>query len=202
MRKINFESIDEAVEGGFDTLPAGNYVCRITGAEDVADKEYVRVLVDVAEGDKRGFFEDKYYADKPYTHNIILSYKEAALNFLKGRLHVVTDCNPGFDAEAAFNGDESGLSLFLGKAVGVCFGEEEYENKEGDVRTSVRPDHFVRIAEIRDGSAKPARHKTLDGKYLSLEEAEQDAARAKGYAQRRKENTEKHTETYDDIPFI
>ena len=38
MRPLNFDAIEEKAEGAFRRLPAGNYVCRVTAAEDFEQK--------------------------------------------------------------------------------------------------------------------------------------------------------------------
>lgn len=182
MRQLNFNSIQEAVEGEFKRLPAGNYVCHVTAAEDFAGREYVKLLIDICDGPSAGYFSDDFYKDKPWAHGITLSYKDTALNFLKGRLHVISDCNPGFDAEAAWNGGDNGLHQFIGKRFGVCFNEEEYETDSGETKVSVKPGALVRIADIANGTARDPRHKKLDGSWVSLEEAREEEAARKSVA--------------------
>lgn len=200
MRKIDFDNIEESTEGGFDRLEAGNYVCTVTAAEDFEKKEYVRLLVDIAEGPREGFFSDPFYSEKPWAHNVVLSYKETAQKMLKGRLHVLTDCNPGFDAQAAWNGGR--LDMFVGKSVGVCFNEEEYEGNDGKVKTNVKPGALVRIDDIRDGTAREPRHKRADGTWVSLDEAKETAGQAVGNgASYAAPAPSAQADGYEDIPF-
>ncbi len=173
MRQIQFDTIAESTGGSYQALPAGNYVCTITAMEDVADREYVRMEVDVAEGEHAGFFKG---SDRPWKHSTCLSYKDAALGMLKRRLHTISDCNPGFDAMAAFNGGTQALSLFVGKLVGVCFNEEEFEGNDGEVKTNVKPGDLRLVADVRSGRALPARHKTVSGEWLDIAEARRMAA--------------------------
>lgn len=150
MRPINLSNIVEKAEGEFPTLKPGAYPCAIMSVEDVQEKEYLRVLVDICAGEHKDFFSDPFYADKPFAHSLIFSYKETALGMLKGRLHVITDCNPGFDAEAAINAGKE--QMLVGKACGVVFREEEYyDRKTGEFRLgSPRPDRLCRLTEMED----------------------------------------------------
>ncbi len=173
MRQVNFNDIIESTTGNYRTLPAGNYVCTITAMEDVADREYVRMEVDVAEGEYAGIFKG---SDRPWKHSICLSYKDNALGMLKQRLHTISDCNPGFDAMSAFNGGVASLAYFAGKTVGVCFNEDEFEGNDGEVKTNVKPGDLRLVADVRSGKALPARHRTIEGKWLSLEDAKRAAA--------------------------
>lgn len=141
MRPINLTNIEERAEGEANRIKPGAYACTITAVEDFPEKEYLRVLVDVAAGEYRGYFSDGFYDDKPFAHSLVFSYKESALPMLKGRLHVITDSNPGFDAEAAiFAGKEQ---MLVGRQVGVVLREEEYYDKKED--------------EFKLGSPRPAR---------------------------------------------
>ena len=161
MRPLNFTNIKESAEGDFPKLEPGAYACAITEVTDFPDKEYLRVLVDIVQGERANYFADDFYRDKPFAHSIIFSYKEAAMPMLKGRLHCITDCNPGFDAEAALMaGNEQ---MLVGKAVGVVFREEEYFNKKtGEFEMgSPRPDRLCRLDELdREKNAQP-KPKTL-----------------------------------------
>ena len=157
MRQVNFDAVEAATEGSYKQLPPGAYTCVITSMEDVPSKEYVEMLVDVAVGEHAHYFSDPFYAGKPWAHRIVLSYKDTALGFLKGRLGTITACNPGFDAEAAWNGGN--LAMFSGKAVGVVFRQEEYlDKKTGEFRLgAARPDRLVKSEEMEDPrNADPA----------------------------------------------
>ena len=147
MRPINLNNVVEQSEGEFPTLEPGAYPCLITAVEDFPAKEYLRVLVDISMGERANYFSDKFYADKPFAHSLVFSYKESAMGMLKGRLHVISDCNPGVDAEAFINaGKEQAL---VGLAVGVVFRQEEYyDEKTGDFKLgAARPSRLCRFEE-------------------------------------------------------
>lgn len=156
MKPINLRSVEERSEGAFEPMPAGAYPCTITAVEDVQAGEYLRILVDVSAGQWAGEFSRPFYADKPWARSLMVSYKEGALGFFKGRMHVITDCNPGFDAEAAiFAGQEQ---MLVGRAVGVVFNAEEYLNKKTgafEVGSNPRPQRLCRLSEVEGINAKP-----------------------------------------------
>ena len=57
MRKINFNEVEAAAEGSsYQQLPAGAYVCSITSMDDFADREYVRMTVDIIQGEHANYF--------------------------------------------------------------------------------------------------------------------------------------------------
>lgn len=195
MRPINLNNIAEKAEGEFDRLKPGAYQCAIMEVEDFPEKEYLRVLVDIVAGEYKDYFSDDFYADKPFAHSIIMSYKDSALGMLKGRLHVITDCNPGFDAEAAFGAGKE--QMLVGKAVGVVFREEEYYNKkEGEFQLgSARPDRLCRLTEMEEErNAKP--------KPKMLNESQKRAAMKRAGVRQAAGTVVSASDIYDDdIPF-
>lgn len=166
MKPIDLNNVVESAEGEFNRLKPGAYPCAIMKVEDVPEKEYLRVLVDIVAGEYKDYFSADFYADKPFARSMIFSYKETALPMLKGRLKVISDCNsPGFDAEAAINAGKE--QMLVGKAVGVVFREEEYFNKKtGEFEMgSPRPDRLCRLDELdRDKNAHPKPKMLTDAK--------------------------------------
>ena len=176
MRPIDLNNVTESSEGGFNRIKPGAYPCAIMKVEDVPDREYMWVVLDVCSGEYKDYFSDPYYEGKDYAHRMCFSYKEKSLPMLKGRLHVITDCNPGFDAEAAiFAGNEQAL---VGKAVGVVFREEEYYNKNEDEFQlgTPRPSRLCRLDELDDPRNADPKPYTLNDKRKreALERAGED----------------------------
>lgn len=195
MRPINLTNIAEKAEGEYKRLKPGAYQCTIMRVEDVPDKEYFWVVVDIIAGEYKDYFSDAFYADKDYAHQLCFSYKESAQGMLKGRLHVISDCNPGFDAEAAINAGKE--QMLVGKAVGVVFREEEYYNKKtGEFELgSARPDRLCRLDELDDPRNAAPKPKMLS-EAKKREAMERAGVRAGGGA------SVKAADIYDDdIPF-
>ena len=128
MRNVNWGSVDAKTEGEFARIEPGAYVGCIGSMEDFPSKEYVQMLFDIIEGPHKGYFSDGFYADKPWAHSLIMSYKDTALGMLKGRLETIAACNAGFDPFAAW--DAGRLDMFAGRKVGLVFREEEYWDKK------------------------------------------------------------------------
>ncbi len=86
MKPINLNNIEEKNVGGgdFPQLKPGAYACKVTEVIDNADREYLDVLLDICVGEFEGYFSDKFYADKPWSHHVILSYKDALENRIQG----------------------------------------------------------------------------------------------------------------------
>lgn len=145
MKSIDWNNVQEATEGR--RLAPGGYVCGIVKAEDLPDKEYLRILFDIAEGPDKNYFRDmaeRMQLDGwPYAGILIRSYKPKAQPFFKGFLTAVEASNPGYH----FTNDERTLTR---KLVGLVLGEEEYEYN-GEVRTRLRVASVRSVDAIRKG---------------------------------------------------
>ena len=136
MRKINWGAVEEAKE--FERLSSGGYVCKIVSITDNPQKEYLKVVLDVAEGEFKNFGAD---AEKRNNNDwsyirMFRSYKEKAQGMFKAFLSALEKSNPNFKADA-FDGDENKL---IGLFIGIVLGFEEYLKKDGTVavRTYVK----------------------------------------------------------------
>ena len=161
VRQLNWSAIQATSDGGFEALPAGPYVVKIVEMNDKEDREYVEVVFDIAEGPKAGYYSDDWGKAHSYTHHFFMSYKETAQGMLKGRLESIQKSNPGFDPFAAW--DANRLDMFKNRLVGVNLQEEEYENRDGEVRTRLNVCQVVDAQLVRDGKVKVRDKKKLDG---------------------------------------
>ncbi len=75
--------------GGFADIEPGAYKLVIAKVEPKVDQQYVRIYWDVAEGPRKGA-----YANAGFPPSDVLSWKDAALGMLKGKLHRIYLCNP------------------------------------------------------------------------------------------------------------
>lgn len=150
----------EASSGGdFERLPAGGYVVRITEVKDDPAKEYLSVVYDIAEGEKRGFYSDQWGQEHPFAHRFVMSYKESALGMFKGRLKAIDESNnTGFEAVAETGLQEQAL---VGRIVGVVIGYEEYMSDRGEVRERSYVRNVVAASKIRSGDFKVPELKKL-----------------------------------------
>ena len=165
----------EASTGGgeYTRMPAGGYVAviqavRVEGEDGYGrkisypeEKQYVKFIYDVAEGDFAGKYSDEYWAgpDKDYGHQIYLSWKN--MGAFKGNVKAFEESNPGFDFMAAFNADQ--WMLFIGKKVGIVLGEEEYMANDGSVKTRYTFPRLKSVEDIHAGRFKVPPLKKLDG---------------------------------------
>lgn len=204
MPKIDDRAYAEATAssgGEFPRMGAGGYVVRVQAVRTrgidqrigtidyVNDKQYVKLIYDVVDGEHAGRFSADFFADesKDYAHCFYLSWKN--LGAFKGAIQALDESNPGFDAKAAFDADQWGL--FIGKMFGIVVGEEEYIGNDGSVKTRLTLPRIKSVQDIRDGKYRVPALKKLEGaaaqsstNYSSGGQAEQVPA-----------------DLYDDIPF-
>lgn len=159
MPRIKWDDIEESSGGEYEKVEPGAYVVAIQSVVHKPEREYVEVLYDIVEGKFAGKYSEDFWADKPYAHHVFLSYKPKALGMLKGRLRMITESNPGFDAMAAFDADQWGL--FIGKRFGLVLGEEEYEGNDGNVKTRLTDVAWKTVQQVHDGDYKVPECKRL-----------------------------------------
>ena len=125
--------VQEAGEG--KRLPAGKYIAVIKDVQDFPDKEYLKVIYDIAEGEYKGYYEDlrKRFPDGQWIGAYVKSYKQTALPMFKRFCSAVSKSNGQFIFDGnTVNADERTL---IGKRLGIILGEEEYYSNSGDLRT-------------------------------------------------------------------
>lgn len=176
MKSINLDAVQEAQE--FERLGPGGYVCGIVRAEDVPEKEYLRIEFDVAEGPFKNYFRDmrdRLALDNwPAAGVMYRSYKDSALPFFKQFITCVQVSNSGY----VFKNDESTLSR---KLFGVVMGEEEYIKNDGSVGTRLKAGMVRSIKAIHDGDFKvpamkklPASATPASSEYAPIDAADED----------------------------
>jgi len=166
MKDLNLANVQEAQD--FERPVPGGYICSITSAEDVADKEYLKIEYDFAEGKFKNYYRELYEAKSFWGGSFVKSYKEKALPFFKGFITAVEKSNKEF----TFNNDETALKR---KSVGLVLGEEEYEAKDGTIKTRLYVDQIRSVDAIKKGDFKipelkklPATFATPNSNYESV----------------------------------
>lgn len=138
---------DVQATGEYDKPVPGGYVCRITKATDVPDKEYLALEYDIAEGPLKDYFKGLHDAMGFWGGRFIRSYKVNALGFFKAFTESVEASNSGY----RWNDNEATLT---NKLIGLVLGEEEYTGNDGTVKTRLYVANMVPIERIRLGKYK------------------------------------------------
>ena len=150
MRKISdFDKVQEN-GGAFKRIPDGAYIVGVKKVEDVSDKEFLRLELDICKGEYKNWYQQQYDADNretkywPRDGVLVRSYKEKALPFFKGFITAITKSNPKFE----WKWNEQDLK---NKVFGVVVGTEEYLKKNGGVGTRPYIDSVHSVEAIEKG---------------------------------------------------
>lgn len=153
----NWEKVSEVNE--IESIKAGGYVIRIMNVENVADREYLKISYDIAEGEYKDYYKELYKNANFWGGSFIRSYKESAIRFFKGFITAVENSNKGY----TWNWDEQTLK---GKLVGIVLQEEEYipqqGNHKGEIRTRLICQEIKSADKIRKGDFKVKDKKTIN----------------------------------------
>lgn len=143
MKEIKgYELVNEA--GEFKRLPAGIYGVKITNVVDNPEKEYLEVYCDITKGEYANYFKTLVDSGMKDTSRTFRSYKSNALPFFKAFITAVEKTNPGYK----WDWDEKKL---IGKNVIAVFGEEEYEDEEGEIKVSTKIQEFRSLQAYQEG---------------------------------------------------
>lgn len=147
MKILNWVEVEESTP--FEKLPAGGYVVRILDVEDVASREYLNIVYDIAEGPHAGFFSDDFSRANPWKHRFVRSYKQTARGMFKAFLARLEETNPQFSvARWQVRGDER---EFIGLLVGIVVQYEDYTNENGDDKERLNMVGVCNADDIRAG---------------------------------------------------
>jgi hypothetical protein len=176
--------------GEFKQLPPGGYIGRIINATETTSKngnEMIVLDVDIAEGEYKDFFSDKYASStsqfKTWGAKLRQCTDGASVGVFKGLKETIEACNQGFTFPFA----PEPITRLNGKKIGLVFGVEEYIGNDGELRTTVRVRGVRTLDAIRKGVAIPA-PKLLD-----------EDARAKALS--KKTEGKNLTPVDEDLPF-
>ncbi len=144
MKDLDLKNVEDVKE--FEKLVPGGYVCHIKSVYDNETKEYLEIEIDISEGVFKNYFYNQYskWGKWPVGGKMVKSYKEKALPFFKKFTKDLEKSNPGF---IWTNNEQRIINL----QIGIVFGEEEYENNMGEIKTSIKPQNVYSIQDIKDG---------------------------------------------------
>lgn len=144
MIKLDFD-LKEKIEEKALVLEQGAYVCKIVSVENVEEKQYLLIKLDVAEGKLKDYavnIEKRTGNDWNYI-KYYCSYKSSAKVFFKKFMLALEQSND-FKIEN-WNGDEKS---FINLKLGVILKNEVYKNKLGTNSTKLGVDKIVSVDEI------------------------------------------------------
>jgi hypothetical protein len=184
MLDIELGGVQENQE--FTKLLPGGYVCGITKINNVAEKQYLEVEYDIAEGVLKNYFYNLNKAMSFWGGKFIKSYKQAALPFFKGFITAVENSNKDYK----WDKDETKLTR---KLVGLVLGEEEYIKNDGTLKTRLYVAEIRSVDKIKKGDFKVPELKKLKDKPA--------ASPTSSYSDNEGFMTLTDTVNDDDLPF-
>lgn len=142
MKRIDMSNVESATD--YKRLIPGGYVCKITGVKDVADKEYLEVEYDIAEGEFKDYYLSLSQSKQFWGGKTYKSYSDKGLPFFKAFIEAVEESNRGW----IWNWNES---VLRGCYVGFVLGEEEYNKQDGTVGKRLAVQKILPVDKIRKG---------------------------------------------------
>ncbi len=166
MKKYSGYDSTEAATGEFEKLEPGGKICKILKVEVEDGKPYgslMRIYFDIEESvieSEKGFYARLYKSMKEknsaakWLGMYYETIREDDLRFFKGMITSIEKSNPPYK----WNWDEKTLK---GKCFGGVFGEEEYLDNKGEVRTSVKCMSIRSVDSILEGNFNVPEKKVL-----------------------------------------
>lgn len=145
----------------YEALPKGGYVMKIMGAEVCENSrgQYIKIGMDVAEGEYASFFEKAYRADqredKKWSCNYLLSIPtddgSEQDGWTKRKFRTFTDALEASNEGYHFDWDEQ---KFKGKLIGGLFNIREYEKNDGSIGSATNLAQVTTVQKVREGKYK------------------------------------------------
>ena len=168
----NWDEIEAKGTEDFKPLPIGAYECIIRKAEiyknPTTEKESFRVQVDIASGDYKGYFQQRYdndtRSDKTWDNNSTryLAFQGDNTAYFKGFITCVENSNPGYK----WDWDETKLA---NKKICGVYQYEEYEKQDGTKGVKVRLNKFRSLDKIKEIEVSDS-IKLINGRYMSIDD--------------------------------
>ena len=168
-KKYSSDQLEAAMQsvGAYNDPPAGGYVCKIVDAilndNSETGKANIELLVDIAEGEYSGYFQNLEDRFGFWGLRGFMSFKEEALPRFKRTCAALCNSNPGL----AFNPFAPGgadIDSLKGKQIGVVTQKEEYQANNGTIRERHRVYFFTEVSAIKEGHFKVPDTKRLEHK--------------------------------------
>ena len=160
MINVDLTNVTEA-GGDFERPAPGGYVAMIVQVDLEKEKQYIRLYLDIMEGQFAHYYEQMYDRLDFWALTNIRSFKPKALPFFKQMVTAVSESNGGFE----WTGDEQAL---VEKYVGIILKNEQYAKNDGTLGMRLVVDRFTSVDKIRKGDFKVPETVYLDSQNVEL----------------------------------
>ena len=147
--------------GEFTPLKLGGHICRIMQVEETRSttgKDMLKISLDIAEGDQKGYFEQQYKSDTRsdkkwgcVVYQLIHDANGGTNRGFKSFVTSAENSNPNFKAAWPNNF----AACFKDKLIGGVFGREQYLNQAGEKKLATKCFFFRSADAIRAGVEVP-----------------------------------------------
>ena len=178
----------EVKDFDFTPLELGGHKGIIKIAEEytsqVSYNTSLKVTVDTDKNDNQpNYFSEQFKndtrADKKWNNGAIkyvsLKDDENCVRMLKAFITAVENSNQGFKYDW-----NKGVEQLNGKKIGLIFGLEEYQDKDGNTKTSTKLTQFRSIDKVDE--AKIPKVKLLNGSYIEYKDYSQPTEQSNPFA--------------------
>lgn len=153
---------DNVQVGESKQLPAGGYICRIRKAEQALSKTtglpMVVAYVDIVEGEYKGFVSRKYQEKMKYDPNaqfppegtVRVVTKDANDNTKKMFKSFCTAVEESNGSQVPRDDNEF-IKWLSGKFVGILYGREQWQGRDGKLYWSTKPRYYRSVQAIQKG---------------------------------------------------
>jgi len=176
MKKFEFNK--EKMSGGSYHLPVGAYVMEIKKVEMLSYKtkdrtiEKLKLSIDVAEGELKGFFFNNWKADtsadKKFKGNFVIDIPDESYAYYesqKKKFGNLIACLEESNDKFVFDWDEKKL---VGLKVGVLYRNFEWE-MNGKTGWSTEAGAIISVDDVKNGNFKPLKDRPLKNKSTQAE---------------------------------
>lgn len=158
IRLVGYNEVQAFHPGDVIPLTAGGYVCIINNAilgKTLNHDDKLTLILDIVEGEFKGIFKNHPYPPKFNT----LIFKDGKIfGMCKALLDDVKNSNQNLN----FNIDNFDPACLINKFCGFVFADEEYIDKNGNLRIATVPKRSYTVEEIHSGKFTVPPLKTVD----------------------------------------
>lgn len=139
----NWQDIKES-GGDFPRLTPGGYVAIIRKVTDVADKSFLEIEYDIAEGEKKGIAVNSYERFGNWFYKFRVYYTQKSLGFFKHFISAVEKTNPNFTF------DFNNINCLVNRGVGIIVGIRQYYGQDGTLKEAPDVQNYCTASEVRE----------------------------------------------------
>lgn len=153
---------------GANGIEPGGYVMKILAAQDIPEKQYLKIILDIDEGKNKGHYQDVYDSFGFWGLILYRSYKSGSEGMFKAFTNAVEASN-----NYVWAWNEATLK---GLKIGAVLQTEKYKNSIGDIKNRIIVNKVCSVQDIYDGNFKIPAVKDSTGDTTQPQKAQRQSA--------------------------